>query len=181
MAVRDEIVWRSGIVYIVIILVAVAIISRIAIIQFVQGNKWTEMGESYTYKTESVPGNRGDILASDGRILASSIPYYNIFMDTRSSGMDPATWTSGIDGLSAGLARIVGLEVSGKWKSDLNRALAAGDRYYLIRRTVTYAQMKQLRELPIFRNGRYKGGMIAEMENRRILPHMILASRTRIP
>ncbi|MEZ5011824.1 MAG: hypothetical protein R2744_09635 [Bacteroidales bacterium] len=56
MAVRDEIVWRSGIVYIVIILVAVAIISRIAIIQFVQGNKWTEMGESYIYKTESVPG-----------------------------------------------------------------------------------------------------------------------------
>ncbi|TFH37764.1 MAG: hypothetical protein E4G95_04470, partial [Bacteroidia bacterium] len=63
MAVRDEIVWRSGIVYITIILVGLAILSRVIIIQFVEGNKWTEMGEKYIYKTDVVPGNRGDILA----------------------------------------------------------------------------------------------------------------------
>jgi len=178
MAVRDEIVWRSGVVYIVIILVGLAIFARVLIIQFVEGNRWTEMGETYIYKTDVVPGNRGDILASDGRLLASSIPYYNIYLDTRSTGMDPAKWAAGIDGLAEGLSRIVGLKSKSQWKSDLNSARAKGDRYYLIRRRVTYSQLKQLMQLPILREGRYKGGFIAEAENRRILPHSILASRT---
>ena len=74
MALRDEIIWRSGIVYIVLILVAAAILARVIIIQFVEGKEWAEMGEGYIYKTDMVPANRGDILASDGRILASSVP-----------------------------------------------------------------------------------------------------------
>lgn len=178
MAVRDEIVWRSGIIYILIILVGIAIIARVLIIQFVEGNKWVEMGETYIYKTDVVPGNRGDILAEDGRILASSIPYYNIYLDTKSTGMDPAKWSAGVDGLAEGLSRIVGLKSKNQWKNDLNRARARGDRYYLIRRRVTYSQLNQLKKLPLFREGRYKGGFIAEAENRRILPHMILAGRT---
>lgn len=178
MAVRDEIVWRSGIIYIVIILVAVAIVARVSVIQFVEGKKWTAMGETYIYKTDNVPANRGDILASDGRVLASSIPYYNIYMDTRSSGMDASVWNAGIDGLANGLSRVIGLKSSSQWKNDLNSARSKGDRYYLIRRRVTYSQLKQLKELPIFSQGRYKGGLIAENENRRVLPHMILAGRT---
>jgi cell division protein FtsI (penicillin-binding protein 3) len=98
MALRDEIIWRSGIVYILIILVATAIMARVVIIQFVEGQKWTELGEQYIYKTDLVPANRGDILDSDGRVLASSVPFYNVYMDTRSTGMDSGTWSRGIDG-----------------------------------------------------------------------------------
>jgi cell division protein FtsI (penicillin-binding protein 3) len=178
MAVRDEIVWRSGIIYIVIILMAAAIVVRVSIIQFVEGAKWAEMGETFIYKSDAVPANRGDILAVDGRILASSVPYYNIYMDTKSSGMSASVWSSGIDGLAEGLSRTVGLKSKSEWKRDLNSARAKGDRYYLIRRRVTYGELKQLKTLPILKEGRYKGGLIAEAENRRILPHMILASRT---
>ena len=45
MALRDEIIWRSGLIYILIILTAVAILARIVIIQFVEGRKWAEMGD----------------------------------------------------------------------------------------------------------------------------------------
>ncbi len=178
MALRDEIVWRSGIIYITIIVVALAILGRVVYIQFVEGEKWAEMGEGYIYKTDDVPANRGDILAEDGRVLASSVPYYNIYIDTRSSGMEARVWAEGIDGLAEGLSRIVGLKSASSWKNDLTRARANGDRYYLIKRKVSHGDLKELRTLPIFREGRYKGGMIAELENRRILPHMILASRT---
>ena len=53
-----------------------------------------------------------------------------------------------------------------------------GDRYFLIKRKVDYETLKKLKELPIFREGQYKGGMVAQAENRRILPNSDLAART---
>ena len=76
MAVRDDIVWRSGIVYFTIVLLASALLIRIVILQYVQHGKWYEMSEKFVYKKAEIPANRGDILSYDGRLLASSVPYY---------------------------------------------------------------------------------------------------------
>lgn len=178
MAVRDEIVWRSGIVYFAIAVLAAAILVRILILQFVQHGKWLDMSEKYVYKTAEVPANRGDILTSDGRLLASSVPYYTIYMDTRSTGMSGATWSNGINGLSAGLSRLVGERSASGWKSAITEARRKGDRYFLIQRKVDYMTLKKVKELPIFKLGQYKGGMVAQVENRRILPNNDLATRT---
>ena len=178
MAVRDEIVWRSGIVYIAIVLMAVALVVRILILQYVQHGKWSDMSEKYVYKTSEVPANRGDILSDDGRLLASSVPYYTIYMDTRSSGMSGATWSNGINGLSAGLSRLLGERSAAGWKAAITEARRRGDRYFLIKRKVDYATLKKLKELPIFREGQFRGGMVAQAENRRILPNNDLAART---
>jgi cell division protein FtsI (penicillin-binding protein 3) len=178
MAVRDEIVWRSGIVYIAIALMAVALLIRILILQYVQHGKWADMSEKYVYKTMEVQANRGEILADDGRLLASSVPYYTIYMDTRSSGMTSATWSNGISGLSEGLSRLLGERSAAGWKAAISEARRKGDRYFLIMRKVDYETLKKLKELPIFREGQFKGGMVAQAENRRILPNNDLAART---
>lgn len=178
MALRDDIVWRSGIVYFTTVLLAIAILVRILLLQTVQRGKWSSMGEKYVYKTAELPANRGDILTHDGRLLASSVPYYSIYMDTRSSGMSASTWSKGIDGLSAGLARLLGERSAAGWKSVISEARRRGDRYFLIKRKVDYETLKKLKELPIFREGQFKGGMLAQAENRRILPNSDLAART---
>lgn len=178
MAARDEIVWRGGVVYITIGLLAVALLIRILILQYIQKNKWADMSEKFVYKTGEVQANRGDILTNDGRLLASSVPYYTIYMDTRSSGMSSATWSNGISGLSAGLARLLGDRSAAGWKSVISEARKKGDRYFLIQRKVNYETLKRIKELPIFREGQYKGGMVAQAENRRILPNSELAART---
>jgi cell division protein FtsI (penicillin-binding protein 3) len=178
MAVRDEIVWRSGIVYFAIALLGVAILARILILQYLQHGKWAAMSEKYTFKTAEMPANRGDILAYDGRLLASSVPYYTIYMDTRSSGMSGATYSNGINGLSEGLARLLGERSASGWKMIINEARKRGDRYFLIHRKVDYETLRKLKELPIFREGQFKGGMVAQAENRRILPNSDLATRT---
>jgi len=98
MAARDEIVWRGGLVYFAIGLLAVAILVRILILQYVQRGKWADMSEKYVFKTAEMTANRGDILTSDDRLLASSVPYYTIYMDTRSSGMLSATWSGSTPG-----------------------------------------------------------------------------------
>ena len=178
MAIRDEIVWRSGVVYFAIALLAAALLIRILILQYVQHGKWSDMSEKYVFKTGEVQANRGDILTDDGRLLAASVPYFTIYMDTRSSGMSPATFSNGINGLSAGLARLLGERSAGGWKDLITDARRKGDRYLLIKRKVTYETLKGLKELPIFREGQYKGGMVAQAENKRILPNKELAKRT---
>lgn len=178
MAVRDEIVWRSGIVYTAVVILAVAILVRILILQFVERGKWKEMSEKVVFKTDVVPSNRGDILTHDGRLLASSVPYYTIYMDTRSTGMSSQTFSNGISGLSAGLARLIGVRSAAGWKEALTQARKKGDRYFLIKRRVDYMTLQELKKLPIFREGQYKGGMVTITENMRVLPHNELAMRT---
>jgi cell division protein FtsI (penicillin-binding protein 3) len=178
MAIRDEIVWRSGVVYFAIALLAAALLIRILILQYIQHGKWEGMSEKYVFKTGEVQANRGDILTEDGRLLASSVPYYTIYMDTRSSGMSPATFSNGINGLSAGLSRLLGERSAAGWKELISAARRKGDRYLLIKRKVDYETLKSLKELPVFREGQYKGGMVAQADNKRILPNNDLAART---
>jgi len=162
MAIRDEIVWRSGIVYFAIAILAAALLVRILILQTVQRGKWTDMSEKFVYKTAEVPANRGDILTHDGRLLASSVPYYTIYMDTRSTGMSGATWSNGINGLSAGLARLVGERSAAGWKSAITEARRKGDRYFLIKRKVNYETLKKLKE--IAENEKYYTDIKPEIE-----------------
>lgn len=178
MAVRDEIVLRSGIVYFVIVVMAVVLLVRILFLQFVQRGKWTAMSEKYVFKTDEEPANRGDILACDGRLLASSVPYFSIYMDTRSTGMSSHTFSQGIDGLSEGLSRLLGVRTPAGWKAVITEARRKGDRFFLIKKKVDYATLKKVKELPIFREGQYRGGLVARAENRRILPNNQLAART---
>jgi cell division protein FtsI (penicillin-binding protein 3) len=178
MAVRDDIVFRSAIVYFVLVLMALTLLFRIIILQFVERSKWSAMSEKYIFKTDEMPANRGDILAYDGRLLASSVPYYSVYMDTRSTGMLPETWSNGINGLSEGLSRLLGVRSAAGWKSVITEARKKGDRYFLIRKKVDYATLKKLKELPIFREGQYRGGLVARSENRRILPNSDLGART---
>ena len=58
------------------------------------------------------------------------------------------------------------------------KARKKGNRYLLIGRNITYPQLKRLRQLPIFRDGKYKGGLITHRKTQREHPYKELASRT---
>jgi cell division protein FtsI (penicillin-binding protein 3) len=92
--------------------------------------------------------------------------------------MSSATWSDGINGLSAGLAQLLGERSASGWKSIITEARKKGDRYFLIQRKVDYEKLKKLKQLPIFSEGQYRGGMVAQAENKRIMPGGELAART---
>ena len=178
MAVRDEIVWRSGVVYFAIAILAIVLLVRVIILQYVEKDKWLALSEKYVYRTDIVPAIRGDILDDNGRLLATSVPYYSIYMDTRSSGMSPEIWSNGLSGLASGLDQLVGERSAAVWKTELTDARKKGDRYFAVKRKVDFETLRKIKELPIFREGQYKGGMVAQAENKRILPNSELAART---
>jgi cell division protein FtsI (penicillin-binding protein 3) len=175
---KDQILARTGVIYGIVVVMAVAVFLRIIFRQFGQSDKWAAMAEKIVYRRSVDKASRGDILSDDGRILASSVPYYTVYMDTRSSGMADTTWANGINGLSRGLSKFVGGNTPEGWKNALSNARRRGDRYYLIKRHVSYETLKQLKELPIFRYGKCSGGLVYQPENRRIMPNGLLAKRT---
>ncbi len=178
MSLKSEIVWRVGVIYIIMLAFAFLILGKILYLQLIEGSKWKEKAQSLTLKDITIESNRGDILAADGRLLASSVPYYEIRMDTRSTGMDDQTFNSNIDSLAIRLSELFKDKTAAAYKNELIKARRNGERFHLIKRRVNYNQLKELKTFPIFRLGQYKGGFIAMQNNLRIQPHVSLASRT---
>ena len=175
---KDQILARTGVIYGIVAVMAVAVFVRIIILQFVESDKWAAMADKVVFRRQVDQAARGDILSDDGRILASSIPYYTVYMDTRSSGMADTTWANGISGLCRGLSQYVGVHSPDGWRAALSNARKRGDRYYLIKRHVSYETLSHLKKLPVFRHGKFRGGLMYQPENMRIMPNGLLAKRT---
>jgi cell division protein FtsI (penicillin-binding protein 3) len=178
MSLKRDIVWRVAIIYIGGVLFSIAIIGKILYLQFVQGNELIAKAETLTLKEFIIEPNRGDIYTVDNRLLASSIPYYEIRMDLNSNAMPDELFNRNIDSLAYCLSRLFNDKSSYAYKQELMSARRKGERYHLIKRGISYNQLKELKTFPIFREGRYRGGFIYVQDNQRILPHSNLASRT---
>lgn len=179
MSVKREIVVKIAIVYGFMLLFALAILARIVSLQFIGGEKWKEMQVGNNSKDLIVVANRGDILASDGRMLASSIPSYDIHMDFRAQGLSSANFRHNVDSLSICLSKLMRDKSASAYRSRLMRGFNKGSRYYkVLSRRVSYTELKQIKGFPLFRMGANRGGFIATQYNTRKLPFGVLGART---
>lgn len=177
MSLKRNILIRVSVVYLAMVVFALAILGKMFYLQLIEKEKWEEAGvNSISYKT--IEPNRGNIYSTEGRLLAVSVPYYEIRMDMRSEAFTREIFDRGVDSLAIQLSRLFNDRHWTVYKRNLVRAREEGNRYYLVKRSVSYSQLQQLKEFPIFRLGRYKGGTIFVQQNRRILPHRELAART---
>ncbi|NOY38109.1 MAG: transpeptidase family protein [Chlorobi bacterium] len=178
MSLKKDIVWRVAVIYLGLVVLGLAILGRIVYLQFVEGGKWEQLAVKQTLKDFVIKPNRGDILSDDGRLLASSVPYYDIRVDFHSNALNPDDFWNNIDSLSMRLADLFGDKPAYVYKSELLKAFRNKNRYYLLKRSISYRQMKALKSFPLFSYGRYKGGLIVVESNRRIRPQRELAART---
>lgn len=178
MSIKKDILFRVGFVYFSFLLLGLAIIGRIIFIQFVQGNKYREKAKAVSLKNLPIEPTRGDILTYDGRLLATSIPNYEIRMDMQAKGLASETFHDNLDSLSLCLSKLFGDKSKSAYKQELSQAYKEGRRYFLIKRRADYNQLQAMRKFPLFRMGQNKSGMIAIQEDVRFQPHLGLASRT---
>ncbi len=177
MSMKGEIVWRIGMVYILMMLVAALIVVKALHVQMWEGEKWRSKSGSVRVKDFEVAPNRGDICACDGRKLASSVPYYELRFDGAVVAND--VFRANADSLALCLSRFFGDESPAYYRKRLGTAKSQKKRYYLLnKRKVSYNELKKIREFPIFRLGKNKGGLIEVMSSTRLQPHVNLASRT---
>lgn len=171
--------WRIGVVYLVLLILGLCIIGQAVRLQFFQGAKWRAEANEVTYKRISIESSRGDILAVDGRILATSIPYYEVRMDLKAKGLVDSIFYDKVDSLSAALSSLFKDKSASSYRSSLVKARRQGKRYFaVVPRRINYLEMKQIKQLPLFNLGKNKSGLILIQVGRRLKPNGVLAART---
>ena len=84
------------------------IIGRILYLQVFEKEKWMDQANSFSLKTMNIDANRGSINASDGRLLASSVPYYEIHFDAACENLTDRMFYRGVDSLALCLSQLFG-------------------------------------------------------------------------
>jgi cell division protein FtsI (penicillin-binding protein 3) len=176
--VRKDIIVRSYLVYLGVLLFGLAIIGRVIYIQSFEGQELMKMAEKQEMQWFDVPAIRGNICTEDGTLLATSIPIFDIRMDVMTDSITEEIFSRNVDSLAACLAGLFNEKSAYEYKEMLWEARRNSERYLLIHRDVTYPELKKLRTFPIFRRGKYKGGLIVIPSFRRELPFRDVASRT---
>ncbi|MFT4659877.1 MAG: cell division protein FtsI (penicillin-binding protein 3) [Patiriisocius sp.] len=171
---------RIYLVFVIIGVFALGIIIKMFAVQFAEPSEWKEMAENFVTEYRDIEANRGNIYAEDGSLLATTLPHYEIRMDLTVESLTDEIFNQNIDSLAYGLADLF-LEKGNTaeyYKRRLIDERKSGNKYCLVQKAVDYNQVQEAKKLPIFRKGRFKGGVIFEKENKRIYPFGVLASRT---
>jgi cell division protein FtsI (penicillin-binding protein 3) len=179
MSIRTNILLRVYLAFGLIVLFALAVAVQLCRVQLVQGKKWRAMADSLSTRYVKVEAARGNIFSSDGSLLATSVPEYELHMDMLAGGIaDDRIFYEKVDSLALKMAQFFGDHSQGDYSRMFRDARKDSSRYELVRRNVTYQELKQVRKFPIFNMGKYKGGLIIVQKNKRILPFKSLAART---
>jgi len=177
MSLKRDILIRASLVYVLMLVVGLAIFGKALHLQFFEKDEWAQE-ENSTVRHKVIVPNRGNIYSSDNRLLAVDVPFYEIRMDFKSESFTDAIFYNGVDQLSKELSNLFGDRHWSTYKRNLVSARQKGERYYLVKRNVSYTQLQKVKKFSIYRLGRFKAGVLYVQSNRRVRPYGMLAART---
>ncbi len=169
---------RAMLVYVGVVVFAAAIAVRLFQIQLVEGDKWRAKAESVATAWRTVQPERGHIYSEDGRLLATSVPEYDVRMDLATDGLTDERFNANIDSLTWHLATLFADRTQEEYRRDLVDARHRKERYFLVKRRASHTQVQALRGFPLFRDGRFKSGLVTEKRLVRMRPFGRLAARS---
>ena len=166
---------KMALFYKAFVIIALAVVGKIIYLQFISPTDTTAV--DIAYKEETISAIRGDILARDGRPMATSVPHYQIRMDCVVPNED--TFNKYIDALSKSLAEFFQNKSAAQYKEELVKARKEGKRYKALgNKLLDYAELDEIKKFPILRLGSNRGGLIVEQKYKRNNPYGRLAYRT---
>lgn len=154
---------------------AMAVVFKLFTIQMVDGDKYRDLAEKRNIKNVTIPANRGNVYASDGSLLATSIPKYDVRFDALTP--NNKTFESLLKPLSDSLSKYSG-KSSGYYEKELRKARANKNRYFLLARNISYTDYARIRNFPLLSLGAFRGGLIVEQTTKREHPMGGIAQRS---
>jgi cell division protein FtsI (penicillin-binding protein 3) len=178
MSEKKHIYLRAYVVYFGFVVLMLLVLFKTVSIQLEgRSNVFASTEEKMPVRTVKKTPRRGEILDVHYTPLVTSVSFYDIHMDP--TVVDQKIFDTDLGELSAGLARFYPDRSAREWETFIRTARNRGSRYLLIQKKVTNDERKRLRELPIFKLGRLKGGIIDSDETiLRKRPHAELMKRT---
>lgn len=175
-------VWRFAIIFIFISLGFLAVLGKIIYIQTVERSEWMKVAEKQVPTHRPIKATRGNILDCNGQLLASSMPQYYIYMDTRADALvinNSQLLKEHLDSLCHDLTSTIGDYTTEEYRQRIVQGQKQGNRRLkLSKGRINYLQRRALEQNSLIRLGKYKSGVFFEDQHRRIKPYGLLASRT---
>lgn len=82
MDIKNEVLYRVYLLLFGLFLpAAVLLLYRTVQISIFEGEKWRTQGKTRYLENREIPADRGNILSADGSLLATSIPYFDLYFD----------------------------------------------------------------------------------------------------
>src|SRR5690606_10882505 len=111
---------RANVVYLMLVLFGLAIAVKLFTIQLVEGDKWLAKAGTVATAWRTVVPERGNIFSEDGRMLATSVPVYDVYMDMLAGGLTEPLFSDSLPQLAECLASVF----PDRSATDRRRALA---------------------------------------------------------
>ena len=180
MEAKKQIVVRTYVLYIATLVVMFVVVGRVVAIQYgnvVPDNAPFVDGDSTRSgtKLDSIVPMRGRILANDGSVLVTSIPLYTVSIDLT---VIKSNLFEEVDSLAIMLEKYFPEKSRSDWERELRYEKEDSNQYFNIAREVKYDVIQAVRNFPILREGKLKGGYIEEKTYQRHMPYGMLAQRT---
>ena len=181
MDVKKDILWRVYLSFLGIVILGLFVIGKAFYIQQVQGDFWTKMDNNLHLKYLPVEAERGTIYSEDGNMLSTSVPVFDVYVDFAAEGLrakDGEGFKDNIDTLSICLSNLFNDKTAQDYQKEMKLAYKNKDRYYLLKKKISFVQYKELRDFPLVKLGKNKSGFIVIAKDKRINPYVLLANRT---
>ena len=112
---------------------------------FAERQYWNDVADRFVKENVSVPAMRGNIISSDGQLMASSLPEYRIYMDFKAGGPDKDSLLMKVylDSICEGLHKIFPDRTKAQFRQQFIQGHQKMARHFLI-----YPKMRQQGLLP---------------------------------
>lgn len=169
---------KGYVIYFFLLCIAIAIIVKILIIQYSDGDRLRAKAKKIAVKEVVIIADRGNVYSHDGELIATSIPRFDIYVDFSKNTVSDKNFEKNIDSLAICLHNTFADKSFEEYRALLQSYRNDNETYGLVRRNLDYNQLLLVREFPLFRLGRFSGGIIEEKRDKRVHPFGLLAQRT---
>lgn len=181
MDIRKDIQWRVSLSFLLMVVIGIVVIIKAFCIQQFEGKYWESMSDSLHRRFTPLLAERGSIYSEDGNILSTSVPIFDIYVDFAADGLtekDGKRFKDNVDSLSIYLADLFKDKTAAAYKKEMQLAYKNKDRYYPLKKKISFSEYIAMRSFPLVRQGKNKSGFIVDIKDKRINPYVLLANRT---
>ncbi|MBR1401753.1 MAG: transpeptidase family protein [Prevotella sp.] len=163
------------------VLLGLLIVGKALYTATVKRDYWVKVANRLKRDSVDVKPVRGNILSCDGRLMASSLPEYKMFMDFQAlhDSKTDSLWYEKLDSICEGLHDIFPERSKQAFRDSLEKGHSKMSRNWPVwKKRVSYDTYSEVKSLPIFNMRPFKGGFHSEEYNSRQRPFGSLAQRT---
>ncbi|MET3537015.1 penicillin-binding transpeptidase domain-containing protein [Chryseobacterium limigenitum] len=158
---------RWGYLFAVVALcVFVMFLTRIVILQNTNVQEIKDDYINKNYREATLKAARGNLFASDGSILATTVMRYDIYLDFKT--MKDTIYSNNIGALTDSLSKMFG-KSRGDFRQKFDEQKKKKNQYYALVKGLDFDEYDRIRNFPIFKKGKNKGGFIVDRNYKREL------------